>query len=206
MFAEKPASPIFAAIAGKTARQLPASFSKVCSVAISVDQLADVTTTTCCALPTSASCWTSNGVADGLGVAVGAGGCAVAVGFAVGFGVGVGVGVAAAMSDGGLDAGELATAVLSGATLAGALFGTELAAPVGLVSELTTGLDAAPAEDGWLLVHATKAAKHRTATTERAGVGLVVRSRLAIDARLTRLRSWAVHRLRQPIAVPLSRS
>src|SRR6185437_5350344 len=63
--AENPARPICAAIAGKTARHVVPVFSKVCSVATSVVQLAEVTMTTCCALPTLANCCTSSGAGGG---------------------------------------------------------------------------------------------------------------------------------------------
>ena len=114
--------------------------------------MADVTITTCCALPTLANCWTSNGVAGGMGVAVGAGGLAVAVGTGFAVGVGVGVGVAAAMSGDGMDAGELATSALAvalaGSALAApALDGPALALVVVVPGELRAGVDAAPADD-----------------------------------------------------------
>jgi hypothetical protein len=115
------------------------------------------------------------GAADFVGVGTG-----FAVGVAGGVGVGVALGVGAAMTSGdGTDAGELTTAVLAGATLA--IFGTELEALVALLGWLTRKLDVAPADDGWLLVHAARAATQRTATTELASVGLVVRSRLAME-------------------------
>jgi hypothetical protein len=85
------------------------------------------------------------GAADFVGVAVGVG---FVVGATVGVGVGVELGVGAAMISGETDAGELATAVLTGSTLAGALSGTELAALAGLLGALTTELDIAPADDG----------------------------------------------------------
>jgi hypothetical protein len=119
------------------------------------------------------------GAADFVGVAFGLGAAAVGLGVAARVGVGAGVGAVMTSGDG-TGAGELTTAVLAGATLAAALFGTELAALVGLLGGLTTELNVAPADDGWLLVHAAKAAAQTTATTHLADVGLVVRSRLAM--------------------------
>lgn len=114
------------------------------------------------------------GVADTVGVGVGVG---------RGLGVGLGVGDAATTSGDGTNAGELATSALDAALLGG-LTGLAMAEPgpealVAVGGELTAEVD--PAADGWLLVHAARAAAQSTATTQRAGVGLVVRSRLAID-------------------------
>ena len=115
-----------------------------------------------------------------MGVAVGAG--FGGLGVSVGLGVGVGVGVAATTSGDGTDAGELATSALA-TVLAAGVTGLVIVEPrsaevVDVGGELSA--DVAPADDGCLLVHAARAAAHRTATTKRAGVGLVVRSRLAI--------------------------
>jgi hypothetical protein len=115
-------------------------------------------------VPTSASCWTSNGAGvvgftGALGVedfvGVGAGCC---VGFALGVGVGLGVGVAAMTSgDGAADDG-LATFALAGPALAFAEYPAEAAALtrplVGaarsvLVMELAEPASGvAPADDG----------------------------------------------------------
>jgi hypothetical protein len=128
--------------------------------------------------------------AAAVGVAVGAGlvGLGLAVGFAVAVGVNVGVGLGvgvAATSGDGADAGELATAELA-ASLSVGLTGFELSAPAlaALAALVRTAgeptEDVFPADDGWLLVQAANAAAQRTAIVQRAGVGLVVRSRLAI--------------------------
>jgi len=53
-----------------------------------------------------------------------------------------------------------------------------LALVVAVLGEPTA--DVAPADDGWLLVHAPSVKTQRTATSQRAGAGLVVGSRLAI--------------------------
>jgi len=137
------------------------------------------------------------GVGFGAGVAA-----AVGVGLGLGTGVGVGVGVATMTSGDGTDAGELAavelaaamSAEVAGAELAGAALGA--GALVLTAGEPTA--DVAPADGGWLLVHAASAAAQTTATTQRAGVGLVVRSRLAIDARLTRPRPRPFRHPRPP--------
>jgi hypothetical protein len=97
------------------------------------------------------------------------------------------VGGVATTSGDGTDAGELATSALAAArsaALSGGLTGLwiaepEVAAPEIVVAELTADVD--PADVGWPLVHAARAATERTPTTQLAGVGLVVRSRLAID-------------------------
>ena len=94
-----------------------------------------------------------------------------------GDGVGVGVGVAAATSGDGT-ASEL-MAIALGTVLAELRLAALAALVAAVLGELTAGVD--PADDGWLLVHAPSVATQRTATSQRAGVGLVVRSRLAID-------------------------
>jgi hypothetical protein len=126
------------------------------------------------------------GAADFVGVGTGfAVGVAVGVGVSVGVGVGVGlgVGVAATTSGDGTDVGELATSELVATLTAGlaglALPATTLDALVAVACEPCADVD--PADDGWLLVHAARAPTQRTATTQRAGVGPVVRSRLAIE-------------------------
>jgi hypothetical protein len=164
-----------AAIAGKTACQPFASFWKVCRVATSVDHPDDVTITTCCAFPTLASCWTSNG-AGGAGVFEGDGaaifvGVSVGVGVGVGVVLGVGVGVAAA---GWANARELA---LPGLT---ALAGSE----AGVVADPAGGLEVGaaigwlliagarlPDADGWPAVHAESA--HATATSQNPDARVV---------------------------------
>ena len=103
---------------------------------------------------------------------------------AVGVGVGVGVGVATTTSGDGTG-GELAMSALAAALFAGlsGLAIAELLAraePAALVVAGEPIADVDPADEGWLLVQAARAAAQRTATTQRAGVGLVVRSRLAI--------------------------
>ena len=110
------------------------------------------------------------GTADFVGVGFG-------VGRVVGIGVGVDVGVAAATSGDGT-AGEL-MAIALGTVLAELRLAALAALVAAVLGELTAGVD--PADDGWLLVHAPSVATQRTATSQRAGVGLVVRSRLAID-------------------------
>jgi len=101
----------------------------------------------------------------------------VGVGVDVGVGVGVGVGVAAATSGDGA-AGELIASPLA-AGLAELRLAALAALVVAVRGEPTP--DVAPADDGWLLVHAPSVKTQRAATSQRAGVGLVVRSRLAID-------------------------
>ncbi len=113
-------------------------------------------------------------VGRGVGVAVGV------VGLGVGFAVGVGVGYGpTTMSGDGPDADALATPAL-GAALACAVPVAERAAFVGLLGELTTVFDAAPADEGWLLVHAARVAAQTTAVAQRARVRRVVRARLAM--------------------------
>jgi hypothetical protein len=124
-------------------------------------------------------------VGIGVGAAVFVGvGFGVGVAVAVGVGVGLDVGVAATMSGDGTPTGELATSAL-----ATALSEAELVGPAVKALEVVSGEPAADvesADERWLLVQAATAATQRIATTQLAGVGLVVRSRLAIDARLTR--------------------
>lgn len=80
----------------------------------------------------------------------------------------------------GLGCGELATSALAAVSAGAELTGPALEALVVIVAGESTA-DVDPADDGWLLVHAARAATQRTPTTHRASVGLVVRSRLAID-------------------------
>lgn len=115
------------------------------------------------------------GVGFGVGLAV-----------AVGVGVGLGVGVAATTSGDGTEAGELPRSALAGALLAG-LRGLTTAEAEPAEPEIAAldvpddpTCEVAPADDEWLLVHAASAAAQRIVTTQRAGVGLVVRARLAI--------------------------
>ena len=95
----------------------------------------------------------------------------------VGLGDGVGVGVPAATSGDGT-AGEL-MAIALGTVLAELRLAAPVALVVAVLGEPTA--DVEPADDGWLLLHAPSVATQSTATSQRAGVGLVVRSRLAID-------------------------
>jgi predicted ABC-type sugar transport system permease subunit len=88
----------------------------------------------------------------------------------------------------GTDAGELAALALATALSAGLASGelaglaiaeSRVAALVVTAGDSTADVD--PADDGCLLVQAASAAAQTAATTQRAGVGLVVRSRLAMD-------------------------
>jgi hypothetical protein len=119
-------------------------------------------------------------------------GFGVGVADLVGVGVGLGVGVAATTSGDGTDTGELPRSALAGA-LPASLRGlttaeAELAELAEPAEPETAALDVPgdptcevdPADDEWLLVHAASAAAQRIVTTQRAGVGLVVRVRLAI--------------------------
>lgn len=126
-------------MAGKTARQVPASFSNVCNVAMSVVELDAVTMTTCCALPTEASCCTRR--ADGAGVSAD-----VRAGVGVGFEAGGGDCAARGDNVAALD--EDAAGVLTAPALVAARGGADALALIGAM--LATGLlaeslDGAPA-------------------------------------------------------------
>jgi hypothetical protein len=159
-----------AAIAGKTACHTPASFSNVCSVATSVDQLDDVTITTCCALPTLASCWTSSG----CGAVVGGG-----FGDAVGVGEAVLVGVGAAVLVGVADGDDVGVPTRAGLTTAGletaglVAGGSEAGAAVLAAAEVACWLLGAGSwleAAGWLLVQAASVQAVALATSHRAAL------------------------------------
>jgi hypothetical protein len=163
-----------AGVAGKTARHFPASFSNVCRVAWLVPQPVEVTITTCCALPTFASCSTSSGGGGAGATVADRFGWADAVG--PGFGLAFGLGFAVA-ANAWVDADELAppgalttapadetpaavSAELPAASLAG---GDEaLSDALSLTMELVVAL----AEFGVrLLVQAARLAAQATAAT-----------------------------------------
>ena len=148
-FAENPLRPIRDAIGAETACQPPASFSKVCTVAAVDDQLLDVTITTCCALPTSASWVTSSGAGGGGGVVGVGAGASLGAGVDVRVGVGVWVGAGAAVDasadvreDKGTAVTLLAAALLATALRAAALLVVTL--PGAGVADDTAGAVAAP--------------------------------------------------------------
>jgi hypothetical protein len=167
-----------------------ASFWNVCKVATSVDHPDEVTITTCCALPTLASCCTSSG-AGGASVAVFDGACVGdgvgCVGGAVGVGLaaeGVAAGAGGELARFGLARFGLARFALTGPALAGpALAGLTVPAGVLAAADVDAGwpLDAGgwvSAAEEWLVVQ--PASVNASAAIEAAQAAGVVRSRLPI--------------------------